>query len=142
MTAPAPTRPHSSEVIGPDHPEHPEHRLYEQIARGVYKLDAEVGRAPDDASARMIARLMPLAREKGFRRVDHVVLSRHIGLVEQGENVFLVQGRLEDPGHKRAFISTQEAVETPVAASLERLETANARRRNRRKRSHDDDDDD
>ncbi len=139
MTAPG--QPQSSEVIVPDHPEHPEHRLYEQIARGVHKLDAEVGRTPDEASARMIARLMPLARETGFRRVDHVVLSRHIGLVEQGENVFLVQGRLEDPGHKRAFITTQEAVETPVADSLERLEAANARR-HRRKRSHDEQDDD
>jgi len=142
MSASAPAQAHPSEVIGPDHPEHPEHRLYEQIARGVHKLDAEVGRAPDEASARMIARLMPLAREKGFRRVDHVVLSRHIGLVEQGEHVFLVQGRLEDPGHKRAFITTREAVETPVADSLERLEAANARRRHRRKRNHDEQDDD
>ncbi len=138
----SPIQPHASEVIGPDHPEHPEHGLYQQIARGVHKLDAEAGRTPDQASARMIARLMPLAREKGFHRVDHVVLSRHIGLVEQGENVFLVQGRLEDPGHKRAFITTQEAVETPVAASLERLEAANAHRRNRRKQRHDEEDDD
>lgn len=142
MTAPPPAPPQSSEVIGPDHPEHPEHRLYEQIARGVHRLDAEVGRTPDQISARMIARLMPLAREKGFRRVDHVVLSRHIGLVEQGENVFLVQGRLEDPGHKRAFITTQEAVETPVAQSLERLEAANARRRRQRKRGHGEQDED
>lgn len=128
-----PAQPHASEVIGPEHPEHPEHRLYTQIARGVHRLDAETGRTPDEASARMIARLMPLAREQGFRRVDHVVLSRHIGLVEQGEHVFLVQGRLDDPGHKRAFITTHEAVETPVTDSLQRLDAANARRHRRRK---------
>lgn len=141
MSVPAPAQPHSSEVIGPDHPEHPEHRLYQQIARGVHRLDAEVGRTPDQASARMIARLLPLAREKGFRRVDHVVLSRHIGLVEQGENVFLVQGKLDDPAHKRAFISTDEATATPVADSLERLEAVNAQRRRRRRSGarHDDD---
>ncbi|WCE05670.1 XVIPCD domain-containing protein [Pseudoxanthomonas sp. JBR18] len=142
MTAATPAQAHTSEVIGPDHPEHPEHRLYAQIARGVHQLDAEVGRAPDEASARMIARLMPLAREKGFRRVDHVVLSRHIGLVEQGENVFLVQGRLDDPAHKRAFISTDEATGTPVADSLRRLDAANARRRRRNKRGHAEEDDD
>lgn len=136
-------RPAAGGVIGPDHPEHPDHHLYLQIRDGVQRLDARLGRSHDSASERMIARLLPLARERGFRRVDHVVLSRHLGLVEAGENVFLVQGALEDPGHKRACITTGEATQTPIEHSLALLREIGDRRRARRiarKQERDDDD--
>ncbi|MCC4589532.1 MULTISPECIES: XVIPCD domain-containing protein [Xanthomonas] len=114
-------------VPGPDHPDHPDHLLYAQIREGVHALDAACGRAPDAISERMVARLLPLAKEYGFDQVDHVVLSREIGEVEDGENVFLVRGDLDDPAHLRAHITTHEAVGMSVEDSLARLEKVNRR---------------
>ncbi len=114
-------------MLGPEHPEHPDHLLYAQIREGVHALDAACGREPDAISERMVARLLPLAKEYGFDQVDHVVLSRELGEVEQGENVFLVRGDLDDPAHLRAHITTHEAVGMSVADSLARLEKVNRR---------------
>lgn len=114
-------------VLGPEHPDHPDHLLYAQIREGAHALDAACGRAPDAISERMVARLLPLAKEYGFDQVDHVVLSRELGEVEQGENVFLVRGHLDDPAHLRARITTHEAVGMSVEESLARLEKVNRR---------------
>lgn len=81
--------------VGPDHPEHPDHYLFAQIREAVAVLDAELDKPTDEASVRMAARLLPLAKQHGFDQVDYVVLSRHVG--EVGENVFLVRGELADP---------------------------------------------
>ncbi|MCC4585724.1 hypothetical protein JWH11_07060 [Xanthomonas melonis] len=111
--------------VGPEHPEHPDHFLFAQIREAVSVLDAELNKPADDASERMAARLLPLAKQHGFDQVDHVVLSRHVG--EVGENVFLVRGELSDPAHLRAHITTQEAMETSVEASLLQLNEINRR---------------
>jgi hypothetical protein len=111
--------------VGPEHPEHPDHLLFEQIRDGVARLDAELGRTPDAVSARMAARLLPLAKQHGFDQVDHVVLSRHLG--ESGERVFVVRGALDDPAHLRAHVSTEEATATPIDESLARLQEVNRR---------------
>ncbi|RXR06565.1 XVIPCD domain-containing protein [Pseudoxanthomonas composti] len=88
----------------------------------VARLDQSLGRDSDEASERMTASLARLARENGLERVDHVVLNKQTERLHQGENVFVVQGRLDDPAHLRAHISTQQAVETPVQESLQRLQ--------------------
>ncbi|WP_343229366.1 XVIPCD domain-containing protein, partial [uncultured Xanthomonas sp.] len=49
------------------------------------------------------------------------------GDVEDGENVFLVRGDLDDPAHLRAHITTHEAVGMSVEDSLARLEKVNRR---------------
>src|SRR3546814_17125423 len=51
-------------------------------------------------------------------RVDHVVMGTT-------GNVFAVAGRLDDPAHKRAFVSVEEAIRTPVEQSDEKLYIAN-----------------
>lgn len=122
MTTPPTTVAQDGPLVGPEHTEHPDHRLYQQIRCGVHALDAECGRAPDAISERMVLRLIPLARQAGLKRVDHVVLSRHLGEVESGELVFVVQGELDDPAHVRAHVTTQEAVDMPREASLARLD--------------------
>ncbi|WP_115526798.1 XVIPCD domain-containing protein [Xanthomonas arboricola] len=111
--------------VGPDHPEHPDHYLFAQIREAVGVLDAELKKPTDEASVRMAARLLPLAKQHGFDQVDYVVLSRHVG--EVGENVFLVRGELSDPAHLRAHITTQEAMETSVEASMTQLDEINRR---------------
>src|SRR3546814_18218561 len=40
-------------------------------------------------------------------------------------NVFAVAGRLDDPAHKLAFVSVEEAIRTPVEQSDEKLYIAN-----------------
>lgn len=111
--------------VGPDHPEHSDHSLFAQIREAVSVLDAELGKPFDEASERMAARELPLATQHGVDQVAHVVLSRQLG--EVGEHVFLVRGELSDPAHLRAHITTQEAMETSVDASLAQLDEINRR---------------
>lgn len=49
---------------------------------------------------------------------DHVVLST------DGRNLFVVEGRLDDPAHKRAVVDLAQAAQTPVEQSDRKLETA------------------
>jgi len=90
--------------------------MFQQARTAVHRLDASMGRTPDQASERMSASLACLALANGLSRIDHVVLGR------QGENVFIVQGRLEDPAHMRAHMTTDVATQTPTDESLQRLE--------------------
>lgn len=106
---------------------HPDYELHQQIRNGVEKLDAEHGRSWDATSDRMAASLLVLAKENGLERVDHVVLSRQSGRTQNGENVFVVQGGLDEPAYLRACMKTQEAVQAPQSQSFERLEAFNQR---------------
>ncbi|NYI19646.1 hypothetical protein FHR53_001140 [Xanthomonas arboricola] len=100
---------------------HPDHAMYQQIERGVHAIDAAHGRTPDQTSARLTAALLPLAKEGGLSRVDHVLMSEanHRG-VHGGENVFVVQGDPSNPAHLRAHMKTEQALGTPEEQSFER----------------------
>ena len=111
--------------IGPGHPEYP---LMQQVREQVAALDAKQGRTFDEFSERMTASVMALARANNLDRADHVVLSAATAEHGPGRNVFVVQGDLNDPAHRRAVMPTQEAVQTPVEQSLQRLEVASADR--------------
>lgn len=95
--------------------------LHTQARVAVEVLDRSLGRNPDDASERMAASLATLARENGIGRIDHVVLSEQTPTVRQGENVFVVQGALNDPGHRIAWMKTQDAVSAPIEQSTARF---------------------
>lgn len=107
--------------LDPSHPTHPRHALYQGCAAGVDALDRQLGRASDARSACMKASLTELAARSGLDRVDHVLLSIRSGDVQAGQNVFVVQGALGDPAHRRAHMRTDEAVATEVAASFHRI---------------------
>lgn len=109
-------------------PGHPEHALMQQVREQVAALDAKQGRTFDEYSERMTASVMALARANNLERADHVVLSAATAEHGPGRNVFVVQGDLNDPAHRRAVMPTQEAVQTPVEQSLQRLEVASADR--------------
>lgn len=94
--------------------------LHGQIERGVRGLDAMLGRTPDANSERMAMRLYALAREHGITRVDHVVLSQQGRNARAGENVFIVQGELDDPANRHAHLPTAQAIATPIEQSLAR----------------------
>ena len=105
----------------PSHPGHPRHALYQGCAAGVDALDRQLGRASDERSACMKASLAELAVRNGFDRVDHVLLSIRSGEVQAGQNVFVVQGALGDPAHRRAHMRTETAVATEAETSFREI---------------------
>ncbi len=118
----------------PDDASHPDHAMLLQIREGVGKIDVGIGKPYDEMSERISRSLLvackdnrdayPEARDyslsgNALNRVDHVVLGTN------GVNVFAVEGRLDDPAHKRCHVSTQEALQTPVEQSDQKLLVAN-----------------
>ena len=113
---PAPSR------LEPSDPAHPAHALYVQVREQVEKLDERLGRTYDENSERLTDSLMVLAKENGLQRVDHVVLSNQVGDKAPGHNVFVVQGELDNPAHRRVAMPTEQAVTTPHEESMAKLD--------------------
>jgi hypothetical protein len=110
---------HDPEPAAPSRPHEP---LLQRIRGHVGAIDAAFGRDFDEASERMSLALARLAAERQLSTVDHVVLSGPRADAQAGARVFVVQGRLEDPAHRRAWMSTDEAVATPAEVSMQRLQ--------------------
>ena len=91
----------------PSHPGHPRHALYQGCAAGVDALDRQLGRASDERSACMKASLAELAIRSGE--------------VQAGQNVFVVQGALGDPAHRRAHMRTDAAVAREAETSFREI---------------------
>lgn len=108
---------------GADQPGHPDHALFKQIETGV----AAQGYAHGEDASRMSHSLLALAKEHGLSRVDHVMLGRG-ATPEGGPNIFLVEGQLQDPGQRRASMDAGQAMQTPQADSLQRVEAVNQAR--------------
>lgn len=119
-------RPTNDRPVNPTDPGHPDHALYRQIEGKVHALDASMGRAPDEASARMSASLLAHLRQNGedngIRQVDHVVLSGANDKVRAGEYVIMVQGALDNPANRMLAMRTADAVNTSVDASFRQLD--------------------
>src|SRR3546814_6321594 len=97
--------------------------MLEQIRGRVRSLDQRHGREYDEQSERISHSLLALAKDKGLARIDHVVLSGKSEFVRSpGQNIFVVQGKLEDPAHIRAHMDTGLAARTPVPESSLNLE--------------------
>ncbi|RXR06561.1 XVIPCD domain-containing protein [Pseudoxanthomonas composti] len=99
--------------------------LLSQAEDAVRRLEKGLCRDYDSNSERLAASAACLAKENGLTRIDHVVLSRDAGPVRQGENLFVVQGELNNPAHLRAHIRTDEALARPVEQSLAQLQALN-----------------
>ncbi|MDR1075233.1 MAG: hypothetical protein LBL59_02720 [Xanthomonadaceae bacterium] len=87
-------------------PGHPDYAMYQQALAGVHQLDLEHNRIPDEYSERLAINLTMLAKQNGFSRIDHVMLSGRGNHAKYAENVFVVQGNLDEPSHERAFMKT------------------------------------
>jgi hypothetical protein len=117
----------------PSHAEHPDHARLQQIRTGVRAIDAEVGKAWDDASERLSRSLLAASKDGGdtanvapdraaaLARIDHVALGT------DGRYVFAVQGGMQDPAHRFVGVLVEKALRTPVEQSDTRLDEANAR---------------
>ncbi|HEY5971959.1 MAG TPA: XVIPCD domain-containing protein [Pseudoxanthomonas sp.] len=114
-------------VSDPSRPGHPDYAMYGQIREGVYALDASLGRTPDAASDRLAASLLVQSKQEGLSRVDHVLRSMPTAHAPEGENVFAVQGSLNDPGHLRTQVDSRSALGVPVEESFRQIEAFNQR---------------
>ena len=103
-------------------PRAPEDPLLSQAERMVRQLERGRGRDYDGQSACMAANVACLAKANGFSRIDHVVLSEPRGELKQFENLFVVQGGLNDPGHHRAYMKAQDAIDMPLERSFAKLQ--------------------
>ena len=104
--------------IGPGHRFHP---LYEQSLAAVHRLEAERGHTPDENSGRLALGATLLAAEHGFTRVDHVLLSQRTRNFADEANLFVVQGELNDPAHRRVHMQTDLALAATPAEMERRL---------------------
>jgi len=114
-------------ALTPADPGHPDHALLEQIRDRVKELDARHGKTFDHTSERISANLLGLAKENRLQRVDHVVVSRQTDVLPAGHNIFVVQGRMDDPAMLRAHMPTVEAAQRPIDDAWLHVETLNHR---------------
>lgn len=113
--------------IGPTQPAHPDRQLYGQVRDLVRVQGKQHGRQWGQASERLTASLLTLSKEAGLTRVDHVVFSARTDRVAAGENVFVVQGRLDDPVYVRTHMKTEKATRIPESASFAKVEALKER---------------
>ncbi|WP_446644028.1 XVIPCD domain-containing protein [Xanthomonas citri pv. bilvae] len=128
-----PSAPAATGSLGPDDPAHPDHRMLEQIRSGVRKIDESVGKPYDDMSERVSRSLLAVCKDNreaypaagdrsladnALSRVDHVVMGKT-------GNVFAVEGRLDDPAHRRVHVEIDQAIRTPMEQSDQKLLAAN-----------------
>ena len=101
--------------------QHPDHAFYRAIADKLPGAYAEAGLVTPgpETHERVAASLSAQARSQGVARADHVVIRGG----EHG-NVFVVQGRLDDPAHLRAHLPLQEARRAPKQESFQQLHQA------------------
>ncbi len=110
-----------AQATDPRSPDHARNGLYQQCAAGVRGLDAEVGKGWDRHSECMTASLTTLAATNRLDRVDQVVLTAPSQGKAGGDHVFVVQGALDDPTHRRAHMPTAQAITTPPEQSFQQL---------------------
>lgn len=116
---------------GPADPRHPDHGLLEQIRGGLRANADSLGRPDEQAGERLSRAVLAACKDNremypgqevslaanALGRVDHVVVANG--------NVFAVEGRLDDPAHKRATVNIERALGTPVEQSDQKLQSAN-----------------
>lgn len=96
--------------------------LLAQSRDAMQRLETTLGRQFDQNSERMAASAACLAQDSGLSRVDHVFLSNATETKRQGETFFVVQGDPANPAHRRAHMPTEQALNAPLEASLQRLQ--------------------
>ncbi|WNH52220.1 XVIPCD domain-containing protein [Stenotrophomonas oahuensis] len=98
-----------------------DHPLWLQSHGAVSRLDAAMGRQPDQSTERLGMALLVAAKDKGMCRIDEAVLS------EDARYAFAVQGQPHAADRQVARTDTAQAVSTPVEKQLETLESVNQR---------------
>ncbi|HIE5513199.1 TPA: XVIPCD domain-containing protein [Stenotrophomonas maltophilia] len=118
---PMPERTLMQRLISEQHLPQKDRELLESIRSKVAEVDQQHGRAYDDASERISASLLALAKEKGIERVDYVALSQATADAGAGQRIFLIEGDPANPAHTRASMETATAAQAPVEQSFAKV---------------------
>lgn len=123
--------PARSQASGPQDPDHPDHAMLKQIREGVAKIDESVGKPYDEMSERVSRCLLAACKDNrerypgntslaanALQRVDHVLMGKNGNLVA-------IEGQMNDPTHKRAAVSIDQAINMPLEQSDAKLQAAN-----------------
>ena len=102
-------------------PTNTDHPLHRDALGAVQRLNASLNINDERATACMAGSLACLAKQNGFDRIDHALLSIQSEQTRAGEKVFIVQGDPADPAKRRAHMQTQDAIAVPPEESLKRL---------------------
>lgn len=105
----------------PSSPAHPDHGLHRQILDGLEALCPSFHERTEELAMSMLA----AAKAHGLSRVDHVFASHATESLKQGEHLFLVQGKPDDPASARARVNTAVAASTSLEESLSRIDCLN-----------------
>ena len=98
-----------------------DHPLWLQSQGAVSRLDASLGRQPDQSTDRLGMALLVAAKDKGMCRIDEAVLS------DDARYAFAVQGEPHAADRQIARTETAQAVATPMETHLQALEGVNQR---------------
>lgn len=119
---PMPERTLMQRLISEQHLPQKDRELLESIRSKVAEVDQQHGRVYDDASERISASLLALAKEKGIERVDYVALSQATADAGAGQRIYLIEGDPANPAHTRASMETATAAQAPVEQSFAKVE--------------------
>ncbi|KRD74796.1 XVIPCD domain-containing protein [Lysobacter sp. Root983] len=107
--------------LHPSDPRHADHRLHGQIDGHLRALGGDYARNAEAIGLSVLA----AAKTHHITQADGLVPNRANGEVPADQTLFLLQGRPGDPGAQRVAISVEVAANTPVQASLARLDELN-----------------
>lgn len=90
---------------------HPGNAMYRQALEKLEQLGPQAGFKNQQEMRNAAATLAFEAKVSGMERIDHVALGTN------GQGLFAVQGRLDDPAHHRIYADREAAVQQPVERS-------------------------
>lgn len=90
---------------------HPGNPMYRQALSQLEQLGPQAGCRNQQEMQNAAASLAFEAKVSGLSRIDHVALGTN------GQGLFAVQGRLDDPGHHRVYADREAAAQQPVERS-------------------------
>jgi hypothetical protein len=114
QTSAAPVR----EVPRLDDPAHAGNAMFKQAREGVHKVDAQMGRTPDQRSDNLAGALAAAAKANGLSRIDAVALS------DNGSRAFAVEHVIPNALSRDAHVQTAQAVNQPLAQSTAQWQQA------------------
>lgn len=133
-----------SPVLDPGDPAHPDHAMYDRIRSGVRAIQEASGKPYDEDSERISRSLLNRCKGAGgdqggdgtaapaaaLRRVDHVFMGTNGAVI-------VIEGRLDDPAHRRISMSLADALLLSAEASDHRLAAPDALGETRQGQEHD-----
>ncbi|MCC4585525.1 peptidoglycan-binding protein [Xanthomonas melonis] len=95
---------------------HPRYPMYQQAVGALERLGAAGGFKDRRELEQAAGTLVHDASISGLSRIDHVVANK------AGNGLFAVEGGLDDPAHRRAYVDREQATQQTLAHSTQKLQ--------------------